>query len=76
MEEIQWAEDERVAGWSFKRGEAGKIEGNYATLLNILQLKRATGRRRKPRKKGWELVMQGMGGRTFVNPPCATPLTS
>ena len=74
MEGIQWAEEERVASWSFKRVVSGQNRGKlYATLLNILQLKRATGRRRKPRKKGWELVMQGMRGRTFGIPPVPHP---
>ena len=58
-----------LKGW-----EAGEIEGSYATMLNILQLKRDTGRRRKPRKKGWELVMQGTGARRFRLPPVPHPL--
>lgn len=73
MEGIQWQKRKEWQVGVLKGWEAGEIEGNYATLLNILQLKRATGRRRKPRKKGWELVMQGVGGRAFGIPPVPDP---
>lgn len=46
-----------------KRWEAGEIVGNYATMLIILQSKKALSKEAK--KTGADPGMQGAGGRRF-----------